>query len=216
MNSPSPLALEKSLKRKISGTPAIVSDASQFEELCAPYFSKSSAIKAMKAYLAGRDSAPKVLGCLIYSKAGRSELHSWIEAGMPATLLYRSMLHDGGPWKDGNPGFALQEAIIAGDDRWDFDYRLLTDSIFPEAVVPGFMEAIVKRAVHRGQIKQMVSILPQRALSALIAAFPQAFAEISDYPQKESKPTPVEIARAICAHWLPPERSIMKMLLHSA
>lgn len=216
MNSPSPLALEKSLKRKISGNPAIVSDASQFEELCAPYFSKSSAIKAMKAYLAGRDAAPKVLGCLIYSEAGRRELLSWIDAGMPTTLLYRSMLHDGGPWKDGNPGFALQEAIIAGDDRWDFDYRLLTESIFPEAVVPGFMEAIIKRAVQRSQIKQMVNILPQRTLSALIAAFPQAFAEISDYPQKESDPTPIEIARAMCSHWLPPERSIMKMLLHSA
>lgn len=216
MNSPSPLALENSVKRKIAENPAILSDAALFEELCSPYFSKSSAIKAMKTYLSGHDAAPKVLGCLIYSRAGRRELKAWIDSGMPSKLLYRSMLHDGGPWHDGNPGFELRDAIIHGDDRWDFDYKLLCEPVFSEAVVPGFIEAIIRRAIEHDQIKQMVTVLPQRALSALIAAFPEAFAEVSGLPQNEIKATPVEMARALCARWLPAERSIMKMLLHSA
>jgi len=216
MNSPSPLALENLVKRKIAENPAIVSDAALFEELCISYFSKSSAIKAMKTYLSGHDAAPRVMGCLIYSRAGRRELKAWIAAGMPSRLLYRSMLHDGGPWHDGNPGFELRDAIIHGDDRWDFDYKLLNESIFPEAVVPGFMEAIVRRAVAQDQIKQMVTVLPQRTLTSLIEAFPEAFVEVLGIEQIGNRATPVEMARALCARWLPTERSIMKMLLHSA
>ncbi|MBD8681214.1 MULTISPECIES: hypothetical protein [Pseudomonas] len=216
MNSPSPTPLENALKRKVAENPAIVSDLNLFEELCQPYFSKSSAIKAMKAYLSGRDAAPNVLGCLIYTQAGRRELQEWIRSGMPASLLYRAMLHDGGIWRDADHKLHLMVEILNGDDRWDFDYRLLSESVFSDAVIPGFMEAIVQRASQRDQIKQLVAQLPQRVLSSLIESFPAAFKDICKQIQEDSVATPVELARAMCARWLPPERSIMKMLLHSA
>lgn len=216
MNAPSPQSLESALRRKLADDPAILADSIRFDELCRPYFSKSSAIKAMKSYLSGHEAAPAVLGCLIYSKGGLRELQSWISTGMPVSYLYRSMLHDGGSWRDINPGLQITDDIVHGDERWDFDYRLLVEAIYPHAIVPGLIKAVVNRAALKDQLKTMVSVLPQQRLCALIEAFPEAFVGVLDQLKIPDGASPAEIARKMCSNWLTPERSILKMLLHTA
>lgn len=216
MSSTAILPLETALRRKVAGNTEILKDAQAFDDLCRPFFNKSSAVKAMKLYLAGMESAPHILACLIYSTQGRQELSAWVESGMPVGLLYRSMLHDGGYWSPLGADFILREQIVDGDCRWDVDYTLFRDPVFKPTVIPGLIPSMVDRALKHGQMETLIGALSQPRLSSLIGEFPEAFAAVSHdfFPLGDYLPD--QLARKMTTRWLGAERSVMKMLLHCA
>lgn len=215
--SPSCQALEQSLFKVFEISPATLSDLDSFADSLKPVFAKASAIKAMRQYLTGSVSCPRILGTLVYSGQGHIEIKEWLAQGMPIKLLYQCMLFDGGPWVHVGGNLPLADAIIRGGADWDFDYKLL-NGLDRTTVIPGLVEAVLKRAIYQKHENTLVKALSLETLEGLIHDYPDTFAQLTSKaclaPGVTSKTASVtDIAQGMLQAFLDPVLSIQKTLL---
>ena len=165
--SPSPQALENTLFKAFEISSATLADLTAFDAVLEPVFEKASAIKAMRQYLVGTNSCPRILGALVYSSQGHVEIGEWLDAGMPIRLLYRCMMSDAGAWAQVGAPLPLTRTIIESGQEWDFDYKLL-NSLDYATCIPGLVEAILQRAVRHHHESELLEAVTLKTLEGLL------------------------------------------------
>ncbi|MDT8924778.1 hypothetical protein RBE51_18455 [Pseudomonas taiwanensis] len=218
--SPSPQALEHSLFKVIKFSPSLLNDRDAFEQVVQPVFDKASAIKAMRQYLVGSASCPRILGALVYATQGHAEIKDWLSMGMPIRLLYQCMLYDGGPWAKIGAQLPLADTIIHGGPEWDFDYKLL-NGLDPTTATPGLVDAVLRRAMHQGHEQSLVKALSLETLELLIQGYSVALAPLIVKARKvlgedSGIVNVADLAQAVLKATLAPVESIQKVLLRHA
>jgi hypothetical protein len=218
--SPSPQALEQSLFKLFDVSAVTLDDLEGFNALVQPVFEKLSAIKAMRQYLIGSASCPRILGALVYSTQGRSEVIEWLSMGMPIKLLYQCMMADGGGWSKVGVKLPLEDLIISGGPEWDFDYKWVNGFDHGTAI-PGLLEAVLKRALHQGHEALLLQGISLETLEKLLIVHPDLLvalckkARITSLASPEQASIP-DIAQEIIKILLDPVQSIQKVLLRRA
>lgn len=214
--SHNPQALEKSLFKIFEISADAFADTVAFSNRVKPFFQKASAIKAMRQYLKGDQQCPRILGILLYSDHGNAEIRNWVGKGMPIELLYKCMLFDGGYLAQLGLELPLAHDIETGDVAWNFDYKLL-NGLQIDSAVPGLVEAVLKRAIHKGDEAAMIKALNLATLSEFIERHGEILRPLiarctpPNLESNESLKT-VDIALEAIRSYLPPLDAIHKML----
>lgn len=218
--SPSPQTLEQSLFKVFKFSPTILKDLDSFGRVVQPVFDKASAIKAMRQYLIGSVSCPRILGTLVYAAQGHVEIKEWLSMGMPIRLLYQCMLHDGGPWAKIGAPLPLADTIIHGGAEWDFDYKLL-NGLDATTATPGLVDAVLRRAMNQGHEQALVKALSLETLELLLQGYPAALAPLIANARKAlgadaEFANVADLAQGVLKATLDPVASIQKVLLRQA
>lgn len=215
--SPSPQTLEQSLLKVFKFSPNLLKNLDTFERIVQPVFDKASAIKAMRQYLIGSVSCPRILGALVYAAQGHVEIKEWLSMGMPIRLLYQCMLYDGGPWAKIGAPLPLADTIIHGGPEWDFDYKLL-NGLDATTATPGLVEAVLRRAMCQGHEQRLVNALSLETLERLLKDHPDALSELIASARKDlaAEANVADLAQSVIKATLDPVESIRKVLLRQA